>query len=149
MTDSVTIRSKNPGAAKALLRRFASLTGAEVAVGWLEDATIPAINYFGAPAANIPPRDAVAPTVREIAPAVTEIAIAAGQTANNGRDPVPLLEGLALVAGAELKQQIRAFNDPRNADATIDKKGFDDPLIGVGGGRILDGATAVARPRET
>jgi hypothetical protein len=149
MAASVTIRSKNPGAAREIMRKFQGLMGAEVAMGWIGDATIPAINYFGAPAANIPPRDAVSPTVQEIAPAVTEIAIAAGRTANNGRDPVPLLDGLAIVAEAELKEQIRAFDDPMNAPATIDKKGFDDPLIGVGGGRILDGATAVVRARET
>jgi hypothetical protein len=145
---AITLRSKNPGAAKALMRNFASLTGAEVAMGWLEDATIPAINYFGAPAANIPIRDAVAPAVEAIAPAVLEIGIAAGQTANNGRDPLPLLDGLAIVAAEELKEQVRAFDDPPNAPSTVAKKGFDDPLIGVGGGRILDGATAVARPRE-
>lgn len=152
----VTLTSKGGGPVRPKLKAFGMakdiLPELEIAVGWLENPgddtpTIAAINYFGAPSKNIPPRDAITPTIQAVDAAVREVTISVAQRINQGGQVDGLLEGLALVIEAELKHQIAELKTPPNAQATIDKKGFDDPLIGAGAdsGRIYANATAAVR----
>jgi hypothetical protein len=149
----VTFKRKNPGAIDAIKKAYARLAALEVAQGWTDeqdpnDVTVAAINYFGAPAANIPPRDALTPASERTRRAAGRVTAAAGRKANSGKVAAEDLQPLADGAGAILREEIRAFNDPPNAESTIKKKGFDNPLIGKGGGRILDSAGAVVRDRR-
>jgi hypothetical protein len=150
---SVTRKSGTADLAGALLRRFEILEGVEIVIGWFDDpnaATIAAINYFGNPAGNLPARDTLTPTIQRTTPVISQTLVRAAQAVAAGQDPMPLIEGLELVLGEELKQSIREFSDPPNAPRTIAKKGFNDPLIGAGdGGRILRAAGARVRVRSS
>lgn len=107
-----------------------------VRVGFMEGATYPdgtsvpmvaAINEFGAPSKNIPPRPYFrgmiqkeskhwADDIAKILPSV-------------GYDAKQALELMGQEIKGELQQSIRDLKTPANAKSTIKKKGFDDPLI--------------------
>jgi hypothetical protein len=123
---------------QARLRELAQKVGSSgtLEVGFMEGATYPdgtsvpmvaAINEFGAPENNIPPR----PFFRGM--------VADGET-HWGDDLAKILKvtdydvkgSLELLGErmvGELQQSIRDFNDPANAESTADKKGFNKPLI--------------------
>ena len=149
-----TLTRKNPGATARINAQFLALARLEVAQGWTDqqdpdDVTIAAINYFGSEdGAHPPPRDALAPAVETTKDAAIRAGIAAGRSANRGALDKSGLETLAKDAGENLKSEIRAFDSPGNARSTIAAKGFNNPLIGVGGGRILDSAGAILRDRR-
>lgn len=156
---AVSLTRKKGGPVKPQLAAFGFakevLPQLEIAMGWLENSgndapTIAAINYFGAPSKNIPPRDAVTPTIDAVAGAVRETTIAVAKRVNEQKQVDALLDGLALVIEAELKHQIAELSSPPNAPRTIAQKGFDDPLIGAGSdlGRIYAGATATVRKKS-
>ncbi len=147
---SIKVTSKAPAPdPNEFVRRFNMLDGLEIVMGWPDNpeaATIAAINYFGNPAGNLPARDVITPTIQRAQKIISETMVRAAQLAANGRDPMPLVEGLEIVLTEEIKQAIREFSDPVNAPSTIAQKGFNDPLIGGGdGGRILQYAKAVVR----
>jgi hypothetical protein len=114
-----------------------------------ETVQIAAINTFGAPAANIPPRDALTPMIQAEKAAIRSALGHAAKAALHGRDPASYLEGLAALLEQRAKSAIEGFADPRNADSTIKGKGFDDPLIGKGpdGGRLLAQVAALVSKR--
>jgi len=149
-----TLTRKNPGAAARISAQFLALARLEVAQGWTDqqdpdDVTIAAINYFGSgDGAHPPPRDTLSPAGEKTKDAATRAGVAAGRSANRGSLDRSALETLANDAGENLKSEIRAFDSPGNARSTVAAKGFDNPLIGVGGGRILDSAGGVVRARE-
>jgi hypothetical protein len=150
----ITTTRKNADANVRIRTAYARLAALEVAQGWTddqdpEDVTVAAINYFGAPAANIPPRDALTPAVQKTRRSVRNVTERAGRAANRGEFGPEDLQPLADGAKANLRIEIRAFSDPANAPATIKKKGRDDPLIGAdGAGRILNSAGAVVRKKR-
>lgn len=125
------------------LREIAQKTGKSntVRVGFLEGATYPdkdhtpvaqvaAINEFGAPEANIPPRPFFRTMIEknkgEWANDLGQILVATGYDAK--RTFGMMGKGIK----DQLVDSIESFSAPRNADATIAKKGFNDPLVDTG-----------------
>ena len=140
------VKHSNPNPLAATRRIVAELGRIRVRVGWAQDmgadpktVQIAAINMLGAPAANIPARDALTPMIRAEKLTIRSALGHAAKAALRGRDPTVYLEGLAAHLEQRAKSAIEAFSDPPNAVSTIKGKGFDDPLIGKGpnGGRLL------------
>lgn len=147
----ITVIRKNPGALGKILARYVEVSKKELAEGWTdeqdpESVTIAAINYFGTD--TIPARDALGPASQTTAKGASEVTVKVARAANRDQDAVSELTPLENRAASDMKRAVREFNDPGNADSTIKKKGYDDPLIGDGGGRILDSAGAKLRGRR-
>lgn len=127
----------------------------EVKVGWFppkasaKTIEIATINTLGAPAANIPARDAISPVVRGNKQTIVGFNSKAVHLANQDKDSTPALESLAGFLDTEVTQSVRNFSTPGNAESTIASKGKDDPLVGAGagGGRLVAevGAALVKR----
>lgn len=111
-------------------------SGATLAVGFLENATYPdgkpvamiaAIQDFGAPRAGIPPRpffrSMVAAKQGEWPKAIGDLLKA------NNMDPMRALNIAGFAIAGQLRQSIIDTNAPPLAQSTIDRKGFDKPLI--------------------
>jgi hypothetical protein len=116
------------------------LTSAKtVRIGFLENATYPnglpvalvaAINEFGAPSRGQPPR----PFFRNLLAAKQNEwpkAIAALLKANDGDAHRTLMQTGEAIAG-QLRQSIIDLVDPPLAPSTVQRKGFDKPLIDRG-----------------
>jgi hypothetical protein len=114
--------------------------GGELKVGFLEGSTYPdgttsvpyvaAIQEFGSPAENIPPRPYFRNMIAENAPMWgDDIAKVLKATNYDGNQTLSLM-GERI--NGQLQDSIRNTNDPRNAASTIAKKGFDNPLIDSG-----------------
>jgi hypothetical protein len=112
---------------------------ATLRVGFLENATYPdgklvamvaAIQEFGAPRANIPPRpffrNMIAKKSREWPSAV------AGLLAANDYDLARSLDQAGFAIAGQLRQSIQQTNSPPLAPSTIDRKGFSKPLVETG-----------------
>lgn len=112
-----------------------------VRVGFLEGASYPdkdhtpvaqvaAINEFGAPEANIPPRPFFQTMIEKNkgkwADTLGKNLVATGYDAK--RTFALMGEGIK----DQLIDSIESFSDPKNAASTIEKKGFDDPLVHTG-----------------
>jgi hypothetical protein len=125
-------------ALEAKLREIAEKAGAPkaVRVGFLEGATyadgkpvaqIAAINEFGAPEANIPPRPFFRGMVErkkgEWAGDLGKIIVASDY------DQDVSLGLMGKLIEDQLQESIREFSSPENAESTIEKKGFNKPLI--------------------
>ena len=146
---------KNPGVLKRIRRRVSIMGRKEVKVGWFppkasaETIEIATINTLGAPAANIPARDAITPVVRGNEQTIKGFNSKAVHLANRDKDPTPALESLAGFLDREVTQSVRGFSTPANAESTVATKGFNDPLVGAGadGGRLVAevGAALVKR----
>jgi len=111
----------------------------EVKVGFLSGSTYPdgtpvaevaAIHNFGAPAANIPARPFFSNMVAEEKPKWG--AAIARLLKENGYDAGKALALMGEDIGGALQQSIVDTNSPDLADATIERKGFDKPLIDTG-----------------
>lgn len=125
---------------EAKLREIAKrTTGGTVRVGFLEGSTYPdgtsvpmvaAIQEFGAPKAGIPPR----PFFRSmIAAKKGEWGEAVGKLlADNGYDAQKALGLAGQGIKGQLQRSINETNAPPLAQATIDAKGFDKPLVDTG-----------------
>jgi hypothetical protein len=111
---------------------------ATLSVGFMENATYPdakgtlvplvaAIQEFGAPARNIPPRPFFRNMIAEKSGEWPDAI--AGLLASNEYDA----EKTLMLAGegikGQLQQSILDTNSPPLSQATIDRKGFDKPLI--------------------
>lgn len=113
--------------------------GDELAVGFLAGSTYPdgasvpyvaAIQEFGSPAENIHPRPYFRNMIAENAPAWgDDVAKVLKATNYDGNQTLSLMG--ERIKG-QLQDSIRNTNDPRNAESTIAKKGFDNPLIDTG-----------------
>jgi hypothetical protein len=110
-----------------------------VKVGFLEGATYPdgtpvamvaAIQNFGAPAAGIPARPFFSSMVnREAGGWGVKMSQVLKRTDYDGEKALNLFgEGVA----GQLRQSIVDTNDPKLADSTIRRKGFDKPLVDTG-----------------
>jgi hypothetical protein len=113
--------------------------GGAVRVGFLENATYPdgkpvamiaAIQEFGAPSRNIPPRpffrQAIAAHSEEWPKAITDNLKATGYDAE-----VTLGRVGAGIKG-QIQQSITDLREPALAPATVRRKGFDKPLVDTG-----------------
>ena len=112
---------------------------ATLSVGFLEGTSYPdgkpvamiaAIQEFGAPARNIPPRPFFRQTIASNSdnwPDFVE-----GLLFSTNYDPTKTLLKTGEEIKGELQDSIIGFSDPPNAPSTIAKKGFDDPLISSG-----------------
>ena len=150
------VTRRNPNALMATRRKALELGALRVRVGWAvnmgakpETVSIAAINMRGAPAANIPPRDALTPVLAENAARIRAANLAAMRAANRGKDVEVSLELLAADLEFALKRSVEDFSDPPNADSTVAAKGFNDPLVGEGsdGGRLVAEAAAQVSKR--
>ncbi len=88
---------------------------------------------------TIPARPTLEPTMNRTADLIRTENKAIVRIVNRGADPVPLMDRLASRLEDAIVAVIVELQDPPNAQSTIDKKGFDDPLIGAGseGGRLV------------
>lgn len=131
--------------------------GAEVDVGWSEEWTdaetveIAAVNTLGGlknGRAAPPARNALTPAFQNNRKERTKMM---GKLLVKVRkDPSALraeVEKLAEQEAEWLREAVRGLDNPPNAPSTVDRKGFNDPLIGSGGdgGRILAGVGAKGR----
>lgn len=123
----------------AELRRIAESVGrgGVLSVGFLENATYPktgmpvatiaAIQDFGAPAANIPPRpffrNMIANKQGEWPSAIADL------LRDNGMNVQQALDLAGFAIAGQLRQSIIDTNEPPLSPYTIRKKGFAKPLI--------------------
>ena len=151
-----TVTRRNPNRLAATRRNALGLGKYRVKVGWSvelgaseETVTIAAINVLGAPSANIKERDALTPVLVANADAIRAANRDAMQAANRDEDVEYPLELLAAKLEADLKQSVESFSTPGNAPSTIEKKKFDDPLVGPesDGGRLVAEAAAAVTKR--
>jgi hypothetical protein len=105
-------------------------------VGFLEGATYPngksvaliaAIQNFGAPRANIPPRPFFSNMVAKKSPQWPSGLARQLKATGNDVDAALALTGEAI--RGQLQQEIRETNAPPLSPVTIARKGFDKPLI--------------------
>lgn len=112
---------------------------AVVQVGFLENARYPdgtsvamvaAIQEYGAPSRNIPPR----PFFRNMIAAESAHwpADVAKLLKAHDFDAAAALGDMGQEISAELQLSINEFTSPGNAPSTIERKGFDHPLIDTG-----------------
>lgn len=125
---------------KALKEMAAKLgEGSAVRVGFLEGSTYPdgtptamvaAIQEFGAPAREIPPRPFFRNMIAAKSPgwpkAIADLLPA------NGYDVKKTLAQVGEGVAGQLRTSITEFTTPANAPSTIARKGFDKPLIDSG-----------------
>lgn len=119
----------------ALDKAASSFENLQLKVGFLEGATYPdgtpvpmvaAINEFGNPANNQPPR----PFFRNaISNHEAEWQEAAAKFIENGDETRDVLSLLGEVIVDDIKESIRTLDAPPLSPATIARKGFDKPLI--------------------
>lgn len=111
----------------------------EVRVGFLASATYPdgkpvamiaAIQNFGAPRAGIPPRPFFSNMIKdkqaEWGPAIGNLLVA------NDYDALRVLRLTGEAVAGQLRTSIVETNEPPLAPSTIDRKGFDKPLVDTG-----------------
>lgn len=122
-----------------LSRRLAELDGAYIAVGLagphpsgLDAADLGRILSEGTQDGHIPARDFMGPAVEGAALAVKKALREAQRAALKGQSPIPAMRRGAEAAHSSLVRVIDTFDTPGNADATIRKKGKDDPLVDKG-----------------
>lgn len=153
------VTRKNPNALAATRRAALELGSYRVRVGWAidlgadpETVFIAAVNALGAELANggrIPPRDVLTPFIRAQLPLIRRKQRTAVLLVAKGKDPQPALDDLAAELERLAKQAVRDFSTPGNAQSTIDRKGFDNPLVGAGpdGGRLVSELAAAVSKR--
>lgn len=128
---------KLKAALAAISRKVAS--GGALKVGFLEGATYPdgtsvpmvaAVQNFGAPSRGIPPRPFFTNMVSDKSPGWGPSLgrILANNDMDVGRSLALMGEGIK----GQLQQSIRDTNEPPLAQSTIDRKGFDKPLVDTG-----------------
>lgn len=112
---------------------------AEVDVGFLEGSTYPdgtsvpmvaAIQEFGSPANNIPPRPFFRSMIQEKSPEWP--GAVAGLLKDNDFDAEKTLRQAGEAIKGQLAQSIIDTNSPPLAAATVARKGFDKPLVDTG-----------------
>jgi hypothetical protein len=122
---------------RKLMRRLRKEKDVRVNVGVHEDAgaeltMIAAVNEFGSSDGRIPERSFLRSTLDERKRDIADRLTAAADAALDGS---PLDKEYAII-GEEVagwvKQKIRDIDTPENAESTIAKKGFDNPLIETG-----------------
>ena len=127
------------GAMSSKLREMMEKLGIEatVRVGFLEGSTcgkdndasapnVAYINEFGAPEAHIPPRPFFRTAISINSARWGELLGASLKLVNYDSREAMGLVGMKI--SEQVQQSIEDFTDPANAESTIARKGFDDPL---------------------
>lgn len=124
---------------QAKLMEIAEKFQGSVKVGFMEGATYPdgtpvaavaAWNEYGAPEAKVPSRPFIRNMISEKDDEWAKRLEGAAKYYNYDGEQV--LNVMGLTIKEDMQQAIIDFKDPRNADSTIAKKGFDKPLIETG-----------------
>ena len=137
---SARIISTGPGLRKRLSEIARGLDkAAKVRIGFLENATYPdgkpvamiaAIQEFGAPARNIPPRpffrQMIAAKSPEWPQAIADLAV------STDYDAAAMLGQTGEAIAGQLRESIINLTEPPLAPATVARKGSDKPLISTG-----------------
>ena len=96
-------------------------------------AYVAAIQEFGAPAVNIPPRPFMQPTVKAQKDEwVKIIANKLPQVASGKMSAFDVLDLVGIKASADIQTTISNIYSPPNSPATIERKGSAKPLIDTG-----------------
>ena len=128
-----TLKQSNPRALGDLPDK---ISGFKLKVGFLRGATYPdgtsvpsvaAWNEFGVPSHNQPPRPFFRRMIAEQSSKWPKIA--AATLKSNGMDVKATLDLLGQEIQGRVKESITKLVDPPLAQSTIDRKGFDKPLI--------------------
>jgi hypothetical protein len=126
---------------KSVLERMAKRAGKaqKLDVGFMSGATYPdgtpvamvaAIQNYGAPSAGIPARPFFSNMVREKSPEWGE---SLGEVLKaNDYDSDAALKAMGMGIEDQLQQSIRDTNSPPLAETTVERKGFNKPLISSG-----------------
>ena len=111
----------------------------DVSVGFMAGSTYPdgtpvamvaAIQNYGAPAMNIPPRPFFSNMVKDKSP---NWGVSLGNLLeNNGYDASIALKAMGQGISGQLQESINLTDSPPLAPATIKAKGFDKPLVDTG-----------------
>lgn len=122
------IREDGPGKAK-LQFMLKNLSGKTGRVGWFETAkypdgtpvaTVAAIQEFGAPTKNIPPRSFMRTTMREKRDAWRELAASGARAIANGNATIGIvMEGIGLQAQGDIAKKISEITSPPLKPATV------------------------------
>jgi len=124
---------------QAKLMEIAEKFQGSVKVGWMSGgpysdgtpvAAVAAWNEYGVPELNIPPRPFIRNMISEKDEEWANRLEGAAKYYNYDGEKVLKSMGLSILE--DMQQAILDFKDPRNADSTIAKKGFDKPLIHTG-----------------
>ena len=126
---------------QAALEKIAEQAGKakSVSIGFMAGATYPdgtpvamvaAIQNYGAPAANIPPRPFFSNMVKDKS---SNWGASLGNVLQaNNYDADIALKAMGQGIGDQLQDSIRETNSPELAASTVKSKGFDKPLIDTG-----------------
>ena len=122
-----------------LKRAISKMQNAESKVGWLESdkypngtpvAYVAAIQEFGDPSHNIPPRSFMRSTAKEKETEWKEILFRKSKSVVKGALSIPdLMEIIGSVAAGDIRKTISEITSPPLKASTIKRKGFDKPLV--------------------
>lgn len=113
-----------------LLREFSGITGLKAVISMGEASAYAVHHEFGAPAANIPARPFIRPTFEENRDRyLGSMKWSIARVLHGSRKLEGELDRIGRIVADDIKMRIASTDSPANAEATIRKKGFDDPLI--------------------
>lgn len=96
-------------------------------------AYVAAIQELGYAPGGIPPRPTLVPTIDQNADTyMSQFGEGAVAVIEGRATASQVMELMVLQAAGDVGQSIRNFTTPGNAPATIDRKGFDKPLVDTG-----------------
>ena len=141
MGDGIKMRLSGGDKLETALRELAKKVGSggTVQVGFPADATykdgtsvatVAAIQEFGAPSRNIPPRPFFRGMIAEHSPEWAEQL--GGILQASEFDTKQSLKRMGGLVAAQLRDSIQQFTDPALAPATVVAKGSDKPLVDTG-----------------
>lgn len=119
---------------KKTMRKIRRLEKRKVRIGWSKPAiaTRAAINELGAPVANIPARPFIRPAI-DAGSSTMERALQTGvDMIFEGKSVHFAAEKMGEAIKAEIQANIDKGVPPPNKQSTVDKKGFDHPLVDSG-----------------
>lgn len=137
------IRQKGDGADKLKRLREALKTDKQGKVGWFDNAKyedgtpaayVAAIQEFGSPQNNIPPRSFMRTTIKERKQSWRDLAMQGAKAILNGKADVELVfEGIGQQAAGDIKKKISEITSPPLKPATIRarlRKMADQSVVG-------------------
>lgn len=133
----------NPNIRQQIERRAHEAARNTIRTGWSihtgaspETVEIAVYNALGTD--TIPARPTLEPTMRGMSGWIRAENKAIARIVNRGADPTPLMDRTAGRLEIALRGEVLDLHDPPNAPSTIERKGFDDPLVGAdGSGRLV------------
>lgn len=117
------------------LKRASKRKPYEILIGFQteEYALIALVNEYGSPSRNIPERSFIRSTLaandRTYTAEMERIALLSLE----GKNVKAELKALSERIRKDIIQTIKLFSSPSNAESTVERKGFDNPLVDTGG----------------